>query len=106
MASCERYSHTSSDPSAPVHWKVYEVVNGVPIDECGKSLLDEKIVLSAFEYQELSVLAGQTTSIDQAVAALDPGEMSAVFGICFGFVMFLGYIGYQIRVGKNLINKA
>lgn len=105
MAICRTYSHTidSTDEGGNV-WHLYENSSS-SVEDCGKSNLNEMVILDGFEYTELTALAGQTVTLDQAAASLQPEEVSAVFGVCFGLMVFLGYIGYQVRVGKNLINK-
>jgi len=105
MPICRTYSHTvDSTSEGGSVWHLYENTSS-SVDECGKNETNERIILDGFEYTELKALAGQTVTLDQAAASLQPEEVSAVFGVCFGLMIFLGYIGYQIRVGKNLINK-
>lgn len=72
-------------------------------EDCGKSNASERVILDGYQYQELAVKAGQLATIDQAAAAIDPAEVSAVFGAAFALVMFLSAVAYKVRVGKNLI---
>lgn len=37
---------------------------------------------------------------------IDPSEVLAVFGIVFGWVIFLGYLSYNVKVARNVVNKA
>lgn len=37
---------------------------------------------------------------------ITPAEILAVFGIVFGWVVFLGYLSYQVKIGKRTIGKA
>lgn len=37
---------------------------------------------------------------------ITPSEILSVFGIVFGWVVFLGYLSYQVKIGKRTIGKA
>lgn len=37
---------------------------------------------------------------------IDPSEVSAVFGITFGWVVLLGALSYKIKVAKRTVSKA
>ncbi|QYJ87852.1 hypothetical protein K0I73_09425 [Shewanella mesophila] len=37
---------------------------------------------------------------------INPADMLEVFGIVFGWVVFLGYLSYQVKIAKGVIKRA
>lgn len=37
---------------------------------------------------------------------IDPAEILSVFGICFGWVVLMGYLSYTVKVAKQSIKQA
>lgn len=37
---------------------------------------------------------------------IDPADILAVFGLVFGWVVFLGYLSFQVKLSKGLIKLA
>lgn len=36
---------------------------------------------------------------------IKPAEIGAVFATSFGWIVFLAYLSYKVRLGKNLVRK-
>jgi len=98
---CVIYDYTSTDTNGDTVF-VYKTAR-TPIEECATSNVDESIVLNAVEYTELRLLAYQTDVFDQAVNAISPTEVAAVYGTSFALIFALGAVAYKVKVGKNLI---
>jgi hypothetical protein len=102
MADCFGFSNdfTNSDG------KPYKVYYGdfIPLEECGDSPTDT-VVMSPIEYVELKAQAGQLTTYEGLLDFIDPLEVSATFGTCFALMVFLGFVGYKVKVAKSIINQ-
>lgn len=106
MAYCLAFSQvTDGTPNDGIFWEVFRQVT-TPVEDCAKTDISERVILTGMEYQELLVRAGEVATLDQAVSALDPSEISAVFGTTFAMMVFLGFVGYKIALAKRVIKNA
>ena len=106
MAYCLAFSQvTDGTPDDGIFWEVFRQIT-TTTEECGKADINERVILTGLEYQELQIKAGEVATLDQAVSALDPVEISAVFGTSFSLIVFLGFVGYKIAVAKRVIKNA
>lgn len=100
MPKCLTYSNNFTNDSG----QLYEVYFGDThqLDSCGEEL-NQQVIMTASEYVNLRVAAGDLSTIDSALEFITVEEISAVFGTCFAMMVFLGFIGYKIKVAKRLI---
>jgi hypothetical protein len=98
---CAIYQYSSQDEQGNT-LLVYRQTTTSDSD-CGKTDVNEEALLTSVEHTELRTIAFQTNAFEQAVNAISPEEVAAVYGVSFGLIFLLGALAYKVRVGKNLI---
>ena len=106
MARCIQYNYeTDGTPDDGIWFEVYQRVD-TPLSDCGKNNVNEVVVIGSHEFIELQALAGQTVTLDSAIAAMDGAEVSAVFTTAFAIIFKMSALAYKISVAKNTISKS
>lgn len=106
MGRCIQYNYdTDGTPDDGIWFEVYQRVD-TPLSDCGKNNVNEVVVIGSHEFTELQALAGQTATLDSAIAAMDGAEVSAVFTTAFALIFTMSALAYKIRVAKNTISKS
>jgi hypothetical protein len=96
--------HTSSTGSNGDNYEVF-FADFHDLETCA-DVNNSQVVMTVYEYIELSSAANALVDIDTVSALIDPIEITAAFSGAFMLIFTMSLIAYKIKIGKRVIKLA